>query len=92
MLNTANKKEHSMHTPLPLIPSLRSAPGNENHHLWNNNGTWWCHLTLHSSNGTKRRLRRSLKTRDLATARHHRDLLLARLGAGLATSVERRAA
>ena len=20
---------------------------NENHHLWNNNGKWWYHLTLH---------------------------------------------
>lgn len=80
-------------TPSPsFILSLRSASGNNNHHLWNNNGTWWCHLTLHASNGTKQRVRRSLKTRDLATARHHRDLLLVRLGASLAFSAERRAA
>jgi hypothetical protein len=81
-----------MTLPPTIKLSLRSAAGNDNHHLWNNNGTWWCHLTLHSSSGTKQRVRRSLKTGDLATARRRRDQLLARLGATLAASVERRAA
>lgn len=81
-----------MNLPPSFSLSLRSASGNTNHHLWNNNGTWWCHLTLHASNGTKQRVRRSLKTRDLATARHHRDVLLTRLGAIPAASAERRAA
>jgi len=70
-----------MNTPPPITLSLRSAQGNPNHHLWNNHGTWWCHFTLHSSTGIKQRLRRSLKTGDLATACRKRVALLARLHA-----------
>jgi hypothetical protein len=57
--------------------SLRINQANPDHHLWNNNGTWWIHLTLHLPDFTKRRLRRSLSTSDLATARRQRDHLLA---------------
>ena len=54
-------------------PSLRVDPGNPNHHLWNNHGTWWLHYTLHLPDYTKRRIRRSLRTNDLAEARSKRD-------------------
>jgi len=54
-------------------PSLRVDPGNPNHHLWNNHGTWWLHYTLHLPNYTKRRIRRSLQTQDLTEARCRRD-------------------
>jgi hypothetical protein len=27
--------------------AIRLNPGNPDHHLWNNNGTWWCHYTVH---------------------------------------------
>jgi hypothetical protein len=57
--------------------SLRINRANPNHHLWNNNGVWWIHVTLHLPDFTKRRLRRSLSTADLATARGQRDCLLA---------------
>lgn len=57
--------------------SIRHAQDNENHHLWNNNGTYWCHFTLKSDAGAKKRVRRSLKTSDLAKARRCRDKLLA---------------
>lgn len=60
--------------------SLRLTAGNPNHHLWNNNGTWWCHFTLHLPDFTKQRIRRSLRTTDLDTARTRRDALLVRLG------------
>jgi hypothetical protein len=56
--------------------SLRINQANPNHHLWNNNGVWWVHVTLHLPDFTKRRLRRSLSTGDLATARRQRDWLL----------------
>jgi hypothetical protein len=79
-----------MKPPPSITLSLRSAAGNDNHHLWNNHGTWWCHFTLHSSAGYKQRVRRSLKTANLATARRRRDALLARLGASLSASTERR--
>jgi len=56
---------------------VRCRPGNANHHLWNNNGTWWCHFTLHLPDFTKRRLRRSLGTACLEEAKQTRDFLLA---------------
>ena len=32
--------------------SLRVNDANENHHLWNNNGTWWVHYTVHLADFT----------------------------------------
>jgi len=49
---------------------------NPNHHLWFNNGTWWCHYTEHLPDYTKRRVRRSLHTNDSGIARVLRDSLL----------------
>lgn len=63
--------------------SLRTEVTNPDHHLWNNHGTWWCHFTVHSDQGQKCRIRRSLRTLDLHEARRRRDRLLQRL-AGLA--------
>ena len=34
---------------------------NLNHHLWNNNGTWWIHYTIYPTPVTVERIRRSLK-------------------------------
>ena len=48
------------------------------HHLWLNNGTWWCYYTLHWKH-RKRRIKRSLKTPDVLDAIARRDELLARL-------------
>lgn len=53
---------------------LRST-ANPNHHLWNNRGTWWCHFTIHRPDYTAQRIRVSLRTRDLETARARRDEL-----------------
>jgi hypothetical protein len=55
---------------------LRINAANPNHHLWNNNGTWWCHYTIHPTRFTKQRLRASLETKDLIEARLRRDQLL----------------
>jgi Holliday junction resolvase RusA-like endonuclease len=33
-------------------------PAKPNHHLWNNNGTYWCHYTVHEADYTKRRGRK----------------------------------
>jgi hypothetical protein len=57
--------------------AIRRTPNNENHHLWNNSGTWWCHYTLHSGDYQKIRVRRSLGTAEVAQARALRDALLA---------------
>jgi len=61
---------NAMHASLRIIPSSR------NHHLWNNNGIWWCHFTLHHHDHTKQRIRRSTGTRLLEEARQIRDFLL----------------
>lgn len=50
---------------------------NPNHHIWNNNGTWWLHYTEHLPNYTKRRVRLSLHTHNVKAARAIRDVLLA---------------
>lgn len=63
-------------TAQTAVLSVRTHTSNPDHHLWNNNGTWWCHYTLHLPDFTKRRVRRSLGTNDLATARGRRDRLL----------------
>jgi hypothetical protein len=55
---------------------LRINVANPNHHLWNNNGTWWCHYTGHPTPFTKERIRASLGTKDLTEARLRRDQLL----------------
>lgn len=59
--------------------ATRTIEENPNHHLWNNRGTWWCHFTLHRPDYTAERVRVSLKTRDLETARLRRDELLERI-------------
>jgi len=61
----------------PLHLAIRRTPENPDHHLWNNNGTWWLHFTLRSATGTVKRTRLSLKTRDIEAARRKRDRILA---------------
>lgn len=58
--------------------SARINVRNTLHHLWRNNGTWWCYFTLHCEH-RKRRVRRSLETHDVVEAIARRDQLLARL-------------
>jgi hypothetical protein len=62
-------------TALPVI-SRRQKTSGLNHHLWNNHGGWWFHGTVHLPNGTARRDRVNLKTRDLSKARRLRDRIL----------------
>ena len=58
------------------ILSIRTENTKLLHPLWNNNGTWWCHYTLHLPDHTKRRVRKSLHTSDSSIARVLRDSLL----------------
>jgi hypothetical protein len=64
------------------VISRRQKTTGENHHLWNNNGTWWFHATLHLPDYTSRRVRWNLKTRDPLRARRIRDRLLERFAEG----------
>jgi|TARA_B110000037_G_C16784793_1_gene368902 hypothetical protein len=52
---------------------LRVDDNNPNHHLWNNNGTWWIHYTVYPSPVTAERRRSSLRTKDVIEARNKRD-------------------
>ncbi len=74
---------YTIATPERRVQDTRPTFGlrtNENHHLWNNNGTWFIHYTVYPTPVTKERIRRSLGTRDLEVARTRRDSILA--GAG----------
>jgi hypothetical protein len=68
--NMTNLAEHS---------GIRIAADNPNHHLWNNHGTWFLHYTVHPTQFTKERIRRSLGTKDLGIARSRRDSFFAHL-------------
>ena len=63
------------------IASVRCLPGSDNHHLWDNHGTWWCHFTVHFPDFSKHRFRVSLGTAHADEARELRDALLALFGA-----------
>ena len=47
-----------------------------NHHIWDNNGTWWCHLSLERRSGPAKRIRFSLRTNNVREARKRRDLMM----------------
>jgi hypothetical protein len=61
---------------MKIKSSCRIHANNGKHHLWNNNGTWWFHLTVRLPDFTKYRLRTSLKTNDIEEAKRVRDFLL----------------
>ena len=66
--------QHSRDTPREL--SIRTNNRNPNHHLWNNNGTWYIHYTVAETGQSGVRHRRSLKTNSLTAARKLRDQTL----------------
>ena len=59
--------------------SIRIDFKNLDHHLYDNNGTWWIHYTAYPSPVTTQRVRQSLKTKDVVLARQRRDALFADL-------------
>ena len=63
-----------------MKPAFRINRANADHHLWNNNGTWWVHYTVYPDALTKKRIRTSLRTRSLREARRGRDRVLAGVG------------
>lgn len=66
------------------LPGIRVRAENQNHHLWNNHGTWFLHYTIHPTPFTKERIRRSLGTKDVEVARERRDSFFATLAADAA--------
>jgi hypothetical protein len=70
--------------PNAVKGSLRINAANPNHHLWNNNGIWYVHYTVHPTPYTKSRVRESLKTKDVDEARQRRDDILGQLDVSFA--------
>jgi len=66
-----------MATPPQL--AIRPSRGNPDHHLWDNNGTWFIHYTVYPTPITAERVRLSLRTKDVAEARAKRDALFQRI-------------
>jgi len=61
------------------MPYTTSFDAHPDHHLWRNGRLWWVAFTVHLPGWRKERVRRSLKTDDLAEARQRRDAMLAHL-------------
>jgi hypothetical protein len=59
--------------------AIRVDETNPNHHLWNNNGTWWLHYTVYPTPVTTERRRISLRTKCIQHARDKRDKLFGTL-------------
>lgn len=50
----------------------KTRPEKPNHHLFRNNGIWWCQITIHRGPFSER-LRFSLRTNDVVQARERRN-------------------
>lgn len=80
-VHTSNQAHNERIMQNDIRPAVRVDGNNPLHHLWNNHGTWWCHLTLHYADGTAERKRFSLKTNDPGKACRRRDAILSALSA-----------
>lgn len=59
-----------------IVPLSRHRHYGPDHHIWDNNGTWWMHFSLERRRGPARRVRLSLHTASRKIARERRDLLM----------------
>ena len=75
----SHKETSRIMNTLSTLHGIRVRAENENHHLWNNHGTWFLHYTVHPTPFTKERIRRSLGTKDVNIARERRDAFFAQL-------------
>jgi hypothetical protein len=67
----------SQNKPSALFPpSCGRFHHNQNHHIYDNQGTLWLHCTVHRPDYTKQRVRVSLRTKDMAVARRRRDFAM----------------
>ncbi len=78
--NEAVMHPNQKNVPADPVLSIRIDDQNLDHHLWCNHGVWWIHYVVHEGN-RKRRVRRSLQTRDVEIARQRRDAEFARVDA-----------
>lgn len=55
---------------------MRAVHKNPNHHIWNNNGTWYCDFMLVTDSGERNRVRNPLHTDNVEDARRRRDEMI----------------
>ncbi len=58
---------------LPLRSGKKYGP---DHHIWDNNGTWWAHFSITRQRGPSKRVRVSLHTSNRKEAQERRDQLM----------------
>ena len=78
MTNFLSRRGHfsNTRTVKQKIVALPDRKYGANHHIWDNNGTWWCHLSLERRTGRAKRIRFSLRTNNVREARKRRDLIM----------------
>ncbi len=59
-----------------IIPLNRTKATGPDHHIWDNNGTWWAHFSITRRRGPSKRVRLSLCTKNVDVARERRDQLM----------------
>ncbi len=59
-----------------IIPLNRKKTTGPDHHIWDNNGTWWAHFSITRRRGRSKRVRLSLCTKSKKVARQRRDQLM----------------
>jgi len=59
-----------------IVPLSENKKYGPDHHIWNNNGTWWMHYSLERKRGRAKRVRLSLHTHKRKEARERRDAIM----------------
>lgn len=59
-----------------IVPLYTNKHYGADHHMWDNNGTWWAHFSLERKSGRAKRVRISLSTSNRKLARERRDMVL----------------
>ncbi len=65
-----------MKTKNKIIPLSKTKHYGADHHIWNNNGTWWMHYSEERRRGRAKRVRLSLHTYNRKVARERRDQIM----------------
>ncbi len=80
--NQAKNENHIAAKTMPMEPKRgvitrkKGKNDNPNHHIWLNNGTWFCKFKIHSVDGRPQRINKSLKTHSEEEARIRRDQMM----------------
>lgn len=59
-----------------IVPLYANKHYGADHHIWDNNGTWWVHFSIARARGRSKRMRLSLHTKSRSLARERRDLVM----------------